>query len=57
MHKYNNQDHSMLCAMTLVDQLVEGQIDRSALWSVNTEAEYHESRKAPTVPAKVAAEA
>lgn len=45
MHKYNNQDHSMLCAMTLVDQLVAGSLDRSALWAVNTEAEYHETRK------------
>ncbi len=44
MHKYNNQDHSMLCAMTAVDNLIEGRRDKSNLWAVNTEMEYHESR-------------
>ena len=42
MHKYNNQDHSMLTAMTAVDQIVAGQIDKSALWNINTEQEYQE---------------
>lgn len=42
MHKYNNQDHSMLTAMTVVDGLVSGTVDRSAVWDVNTEQEYHE---------------
>jgi protoporphyrinogen oxidase len=45
MHKYNNQDHSMLTAMTVVDGLVEGHVDKSALWSINTEQEYHEEKK------------
>ncbi len=44
MHKYNNQDHSMLTAMIAVDNIVEGRTDKSNLWSVNTEQEYHESR-------------
>lgn len=44
MHRYNNQDHSMLAAMTAVDQIVEGRIDRSALWAINTEQEYHEEK-------------
>lgn len=42
MHKYNNQDHSMLTAMTAVDNLVAGIQSREAIWAVNTEEEYHE---------------
>ena len=45
MHRYNNQDHSMLAAMTAVDGIVAGRIDKAALWAVNTEQEYHEERK------------
>jgi hypothetical protein len=45
MHKYNNQDHSMLTAMTVVDGLVAGRVDKAALWGINTEMEYHEERK------------
>jgi protoporphyrinogen oxidase len=44
MHKYNNQDHSMLTAMTAVDQIVAGKIDKTALWEINTEQEYHEKK-------------
>ncbi|HEX4067299.1 MAG TPA: NAD(P)/FAD-dependent oxidoreductase [Acidobacteriaceae bacterium] len=45
MHKYNNQDHSMLTAMTAVDQIAAGHIDKSVLWQINTEQEYHEEKK------------
>jgi len=45
MHKYNNQDHSMLTAMTAVDNILAGVTDKSNLWAVNTETEYHESKK------------
>jgi protoporphyrinogen oxidase len=44
MHKYNNQDHSMLTAMTSVDNIVEGRRDKSNIWAVNTEMDYHERR-------------
>jgi hypothetical protein len=44
MHKYNNQDHSMLTAMTAVDNIIEGRIDKTNLWDLNTEMEYHESK-------------
>ena len=44
MHKYNNQDHSMLTAMTAVDNIIEGRVDKANLWSLNTEMEYHESK-------------
>jgi protoporphyrinogen oxidase len=45
MHKYNNQDHSMLTAMTAVDGIVAGHVDKAALWEINTEQEYHEEKK------------
>jgi protoporphyrinogen oxidase len=44
MHKYNNQDHSMLTAMVAVDNIVAGSTDKSAIWDVNTEMEYHETK-------------
>lgn len=45
MHKYNNQDHSMLTAMSVVDGLATGKVDKAALWEINTEQEYHEEKK------------
>jgi protoporphyrinogen oxidase len=45
MHKYNNQDHSMLTAMTAVDGIVAGHVDKAALWGINTEQEYHEEKR------------
>lgn len=42
MHKYNNQDHSMLTAMTAVDNLVHGIKTKDNIWAVNTEREHHE---------------
>ena len=44
MHKYNNQDHSMLTAMAAVDAILAGSTDKAALWDVNTEEDYHEER-------------
>ena len=44
MHKYNNQDHSMLTAMTAVDGIIAGHVDKAALWNINTEQEYHEEK-------------
>jgi len=42
MHRYNNQDHSMLSAKAAVDCLVGGLDDKSAVWAVNTDDTYHE---------------
>ncbi len=42
MHRYNNQDHAMLTGMAAVDAIAAGRTDKSALWAVNAEAEYHE---------------
>lgn len=44
MHKYNNQDHSMLTAMTAVDGIIAGNVDKAALWEINTEQNYHEEK-------------
>ena len=45
MHKYNNQDHSMLTAMMAVDNIANGVVDKANLWQVNTEMEYHETKE------------
>jgi len=44
MHKYNNQDHSMLAAMTAVDNIIANVRSRDNLWALNTELEYHEEK-------------
>jgi protoporphyrinogen oxidase len=44
MHKYNNQDHSMLTAMTAVDNIVNGVKTKDNIWAINTETEYHEEK-------------
>ncbi|HZU82276.1 MAG TPA: NAD(P)/FAD-dependent oxidoreductase, partial [Polyangiaceae bacterium] len=45
MHKYNNQDHSMLTAMTAVEHIRAGARSKEAIWAVNTEEEYHETKR------------
>jgi protoporphyrinogen oxidase len=52
MHKYNNQDHSMLTAMKAVDNILSGRLDQSNIWAVNTEMDYHEEREEPEIPAR-----
>ena len=42
MHKYNNQDHSMMTAMLCVENIVAGRREFD-LWQVNEDAEYHEA--------------
>lgn len=44
MHRYNNQDHSMLTAMTAVDNICAGITDKDNVWAVNTEQAYHEQQ-------------
>ena len=46
MHKYNNQDHSMLTAMTAVENIVNGVATKDNIWAINTEMEYHEEKSA-----------
>jgi protoporphyrinogen oxidase len=45
MHRYNNQDHSMLTAITAVENIINGQKGKDNIWAVNTEEEYHEQRR------------
>jgi protoporphyrinogen oxidase len=42
MHKYNNQDHSMITALYAARNICGADYD---LWAVNTEPEYHEEKK------------
>ncbi len=46
MHKYNNQDHSMLTAMAAAENIINNVRDKRNLWAVNTEQEYHEEKRA-----------
>jgi protoporphyrinogen oxidase len=57
MHKYNNQDHSMLTAQLAVRNLLG---DRHDLWSINADEAYHEeedmralARSQPLVPRRI----
>ena len=43
MHRYNNQDHSMLAAMVAVDNIIAGTTNKSDIWEVNADQQYHEA--------------
>ena len=52
MHKYNNQDHSMMTAMCAAENILGAHHD---LWAINAEPEYHEERRETpksTIPAE-----
>ena len=63
MHRYNNQDHSMLTAMLTAENILHG--TRHDVWSVNVEEDYHEEdnrngrtgtgRDAPILPSRTPA--
>jgi protoporphyrinogen oxidase len=42
MHRYNNQDHSMLTAKLAVEAILDGTVDKAAIWAVNVDDDYHE---------------
>ena len=44
MHRYNNQDHSMLTAMIAIDNILAGNADKENVWNVNAEEDYHEEK-------------
>ena len=48
MHKYNNQDHSMMTAICAVENICGAKYD---LWAINTEPDYHEEKQSE--PARV----
>ena len=41
-HRYNNIDHSMVTSFETVKNILSGRKDKSNIWNVNTEQEYHE---------------
>ena len=44
-HRYNNIDHSMMTSFETVDNILSGKKDKSNIWNVNTEKEYHEKKE------------
>ncbi|MBQ2802561.1 MAG: NAD(P)/FAD-dependent oxidoreductase [Lachnospiraceae bacterium] len=44
-HRYNNMDHSMITAFLAVEHILQKRTDKSDIWRVNTEKEYHEEKR------------
>ena len=44
-HRYNNMDHSIITSFEAVDNIINNVNDKSNIWNVNTEKEYHETKK------------
>ena len=42
MHRYNNQDHSMLTAMLAVEHIRGALKSRQEIWALTLEEDYHE---------------
>ena len=45
-HRYNNMDHSMVTSFEVVKNIINGDTEKSNIWSVNTDKEYHEEGRA-----------
>ena len=45
MHRYNNQDHSMLTAKKAVELIVAGETQKASIWEINLDDDYHEEKK------------
>ncbi len=45
MHRYNNQDHSMLTAKAAAECIISGNTDKAEIWDINLDDEYHEEKK------------
>lgn len=44
-HRYNNMDHSMATSFEAVENILTGRQDKSNVWNVNTEKDYHEEKQ------------
>lgn len=44
-HRYNNMDHSMLCAITCIDNILNNKKNKDNIWNINTEESYHEEKE------------
>jgi protoporphyrinogen oxidase len=42
MHRYNNQDHSMLAANSAVTSIIQLGLGKTDIWQINAEEDYHE---------------
>lgn len=42
MHRYNNQDHSMLSAKCAVEHILHAKTDKREIWDINVDDSYHE---------------
>jgi protoporphyrinogen oxidase len=47
MHRYNNQDHSMLSARLAAQSILQGGGDKAAIWAINVDDDYHEEAQEP----------
>ncbi len=54
MHRYNNQDHSMLSAKCAVDSIINGCEGKSGLWDINADESYHEQADEIAQAARIA---
>lgn len=45
MHRYNNQDHSMLTARLAAEDIIAGNVSKRAIWDINVDDEYHEEKR------------
>jgi Protoporphyrinogen oxidase len=43
-HRYNNMDHSMLTAIRAAECIDSGSTDKTPVWDINTEKDYHEKK-------------
>ena len=44
-HRYNNMDHSMVTGMEAAENIKNNVKDKTNIWNVNTEKEFHEEKK------------
>ena len=44
-HRYNNMDHSMLCGITCIDNILNNVESKDNIWNINTEEQYHEEKE------------
>ena len=44
-HRYNNIDHSMMTSFETVKCILANSNDKTSIWNVNTEKEYHEEKE------------
>jgi hypothetical protein len=42
MHRYNNQDHSMLAAKLAVSSMTNAGAGKADIWRINADEDYHE---------------